>query len=190
MRASARSRSRWQRFRPREVELSAVEDLLRAVGAGQGGAMVVCGEAAIGKTALLEQALEAIPQARRLDAAGREFETELPFTALHELCVPLLDGLDSLPGPQRAALEVAFAVREGAAPDRFRVGLAVLGLLTGAARERPIVCVVDDTDWIDDASAQVLAFVARRVGDSPVALLFALRGPVASGRFAGCRCRR
>ncbi|MEV0406558.1 ATP-binding protein [Actinoallomurus sp. NPDC050550] len=172
------------------MELSAVEDLLRAVGAGQGGAMVVCGEAAIGKTALLEQALEAIPQARRLDAAGREFETELPFTALHELCVPLLDGLDSLPGPQRAALEVAFAVREGAAPDRFRVGLAVLGLLTGAARERPIVCVVDDTDWIDDASAQVLAFVARRVGDSPVALLFALRGPVASGRFAGCRCRR
>ncbi|WP_433174894.1 ATP-binding protein [Actinoallomurus sp. CA-150999] len=189
MTASARGRSQWQRFRSREVELSAVEDLLREVGAGRGGAMVVCGEAGIGKTALLEQALEVIPQARRLDAAGQEFETELPFTALHELCVPLLDGLDSLPGPQRAALEVAFAVREGAAPDRFRVGLAVLGLLTGAARERPVVCVVDDTDWIDDASAQVLAFVARRVGDSPVALLFALRGAVASGRFAGLPVR-
>ncbi|WUV04722.1 AAA family ATPase [Actinoallomurus sp. NBC_01490] len=184
-----RSRSRWQRFRSREVELSAVEDLLRAVRDGRGGAMVVRGEAGVGKTALLEQALAVVPQARRLDAAGREFETELSFTALHELCVPLLDGMDGLPGPQRAALEVAFAAREGAAPDRFRVGLAVLGLLTSAARERPIVCVIDDADWIDDASAQVLAFVARRVGDSPVALLFALRGPVAPGLLAGLPVR-
>ena len=108
------SRYRRQRFRSREVQLSAVEDLLRAVHAGRGGAMVVCGAAGIGKTALLDQALETIPQARRLDVAGEEFETELPFTALHELCVPLLGGLDSLPDPQRAALEVAFAVREGA----------------------------------------------------------------------------
>jgi DNA-binding CsgD family transcriptional regulator len=162
-------------FLSRTSELAAVERLLRAALAGRGGAIVIRGEAGIGKTELLEQALETVPGLRQRRVAGREFESELPFTALHELCTPMLTRLESLPEPQRASLEVAFALREGAAPDRFRVGLAVLGLLSDAAREQPVVCVVDDAQWLDHASAQVLAFVARRVAPEPVAFLFALR---------------
>jgi DNA-binding CsgD family transcriptional regulator len=171
--------------RSRTSELAAVEGLLRAAVAGRGGAIVIRGEAGIGKTELLEQALETVPGLRQRRVAGREFETELLFTALHELCKPMLTRLESLPEPQRASLEVAFALREGAAPDRFRVGLAVLGLLSDAAREQPVVCVVDDAQWLDHASAQVLAFVARRAESEPVAFLFALREPAESRLLEG-----
>ncbi|MCO5974956.1 ATP-binding protein [Actinoallomurus soli] len=158
------------------AELAAVERTLCAAVAGQGGVLLVCGEAGIGKTELIDRALDRVAGLRRLRAAGREFETELPFAGLHELCRPLLPYLETLPGPQRAALEVAFAVREGTLPDLFRVGLAVLGLLSAAASEQPIVCVVDDAQWLDHASTQALAFVARRIEHDPIALLFAVRG--------------
>jgi len=169
----------------RTSELAAVERLLQASLAGRGGALVIHGEAGIGKTELLEQALEAVPGLRQRRVAGREDETELLFTVLHDLCEPMLTHLESLPGPQRASLEVAFALRDGAEPDRFRVGLAVLGLLSAAAREQPVVCVVDDAQWLDPASAQVLAFVARRIESEPVAFLFALREPAESGMLEG-----
>jgi DNA-binding CsgD family transcriptional regulator len=171
--------------RSRTSERAAVERLLQATLAGRGGAIVIRGEAGIGKTELLEEALETVPGLRQRRVAGRESETELLFTALHELCKPMLMHLEPLPGPQRASLEVAFALRDGAEPDRFRVGLALLGLLSEAAHEQPVVCVVDDAQWLDHASAQVLAFVARRVESVPVAFLFALREPAESGMLEG-----
>lgn len=176
---------RLRRFHSRKPEVVRVERLLRAAQSGQGGAMIISGEAGVGKTALLEQALKTVPDLRRLNVAGLESDSEVSFAALHELCVPLLGGLETLPDPQRAALEGAFAMRHDAKPDRFRVGLAVLSLLTQAARERAIVCVVDDAHWIDDATAQVLAFVARRIDETPVALLLAQREPAPLGRLAG-----
>jgi len=93
---------------------------------------------------------------------------ELAFAALHQLCVPVLDHLDRLPGPQRDALGIAFALTEGAAPDGLLVSLAVLSLLSAAAEERPLLCVVDDAQWLDRASAQTLAFVARRIEHCPL----------------------
>ena len=104
-----------------------------------------------------------------------ESELELPFAALHQLCGPLLGGLAALPQPQQQALRVTFGLATGSAPDRFLVGLAVLGLLAEAAAPRPLVCLVDDAQWLDDASAQVLGFVARRLLAESVLLLFAVR---------------
>ncbi|MCO6000181.1 ATP-binding protein [Actinoallomurus rhizosphaericola] len=162
---------------PRTAELAVVERTLRATASGQGGAIVIRGEAGIGKTELIEQALNRTEGLRRLRTAGREFETELAFTALHELCQPLLPPfLETLPAPQRTAVEVAFALRDGTTPDPFRLGLGVLGLLSAAAQEQPIVCVVDDVQWLDQASAQALSFVARRIEHDPIAVLFAVRG--------------
>jgi hypothetical protein len=111
-------------------------------------------------------------------AAGAESEMELAFAGLHQLCVPMMGHLDRLPGPQRDALSVAFGLSSGSAPDRFLVGLAVLGLLAEVAEERPLVCVVDDAQWLDRVSAQTLAFVARRLLAERVALVFAVREPV------------
>src|SRR5258705_12733737 len=108
---------------------------------------------------------------------------ELAFAALQQLCAPLMDRVDRLPVPQRDALGVAFGLRSGQAPDRFLVGLAVLSLLSEVARERPLLCVVDDAQWLDGASAQALAFVARRLLAEPVALIFATREP--GGEFTG-----
>ena len=102
---------------------------------------------------------------------------ELAFAALHQLCAPMLDGLDRLPGPQRDALGVAFGLRDGTAPDRFLVGLAVLSLLSDVAEQQPLLCVIDDAQWLDRVSAQVLAFVARRLLAEPVALLIVAREP-------------
>ncbi len=110
---------------------------------------------------------------------------ELPFAALHQLCGRMLSRLDRLPGPQRAALGVAFGLRPGSAPDRFLVGLAVLGLLSEVAADQPLLCLVDDAQWLDQASAQALAFVARRLDAESVALLFGTRDPAAAGGLAG-----
>jgi hypothetical protein len=110
-------------------------------------------------------------------AGGVESEMELAFAALHQLCGPLLDRLELLPGPQREALGVAFGLRAGEAPDRFLVGLGVLSLLSEVAGDRPLLCVVDDAHWLDRASAQALAFAARRLLAEPVALIFAAREP-------------
>ena len=118
-------------------------------------------------------------------AEGVESEMELPFAALQQLCARMLDRLGELPGPQRDALGVAFGLRAGSAPDRFLVGLAVLGLLSDVAAGQPLLCLVDDAQWLDQASAQVLAFVARRLDAESVAMLFGTRDPAGQGDLAG-----
>jgi AAA ATPase domain len=138
---------------------------------------VVRGEAGVGKSALLEYVVGAAADMRVARAVGMESEMELAFAGLHVLCAPLLDRLEGLPGPQRDALGIAFGLRAGAAPDRFMVGLAVLTLLAEVAEDRPLLCVVDDAQWLDRASAQVLAFAARRLLAEPVGLIFAAREP-------------
>ncbi len=149
----------------------------------QGGAVVLRGEAGAGKTALLRHAIAAAHDLTVVRAVGIEPEMELAFAALHQLCLPLLDRLDGLPDPQRDALETAFGLSAGTVPDRFVVGVAALGLLSAAAGERPLLCVVDDAQWLDRESAQALAFVGRRVLAERVLLLFAMRD--ADPKFAG-----
>jgi hypothetical protein len=159
----------------RETERAALDSLLADVRSGRGRAMVVRGEAGVGKSALLDYAIRAAAGMRVAHAVGMESEMELAFASLHQLCLPLLDRVESLPGPQRDALGVAFGLREGAAPDRFLVGLAVLTLLAEVAEDQPLLCIVDDAQWLDRASAQVLAFAARRLLAEPVGLVFAAR---------------
>jgi DNA-binding CsgD family transcriptional regulator len=139
--------------------------------------LVVSGEPGVGKTALLESALGSASGFRVARAVGVESEMELAFAALQQLCAPLLDRLDRLPAPQRDALGVAFGLRAGEAPDRFLVGLAVLSLLAEVAEEQPFLCVVDDAQWLDRASAQALVFVARRLLAESVALVLVTREP-------------
>ena len=167
----------------RRVEREALERLLAAVRGGQSRVLVVCGEPGVGKTALVESAIGSASGFGVLRAVGIESEMELPFAALHQLCSPILDRLDQLPGPQQDALGVAFGVRAGDAPDRFLVGLAVLSLLSEVAAQRPLVCVVDDAQWLDRASAQALVFVGRRLLAESVALVLATRNP--SDEFEG-----
>ena len=161
----------------RRAECDAVADLLAHAQAGRSGVLVVRGEAGIGKTALLEHARDVATTSgfRVQQAVGVESETQLTFAGLHQLCAPLLDRAAALPEPQRNALDVAFGQREGTAPDRFLVGLAALNLLDEVAEEAPLLCLVDDAQWLDQASAQVLAFVARRVAAEQLALVFAVR---------------
>lgn len=145
---------------------------------GAGGAIVVRGEPGSGKTALLSRVIERAPGVRVVQVAGVESERELGFAALHQLLFPLFGGLDRVPGPQREALGVAFGLLSAAAPpDRFLVGLGVLSLLADAAGERPVLLAVDDAQWLDSATADVLAFVARRVRPMPVAVVLAVREP-------------
>jgi len=157
-------------------EREVLERLVADVRASQSRVLVVRGEAGIGKTALLGQLSAAADGCRIARAAGVESEMELAFAGLHALCAPMLDRLGHLPGPQRDALSTAFGLSAGPAPDRFLVGLAVLCLLADAAEERPLVCIVDDAQWLDRVSAQTLAFVARRLLAERVGLVFALRG--------------
>jgi DNA-binding CsgD family transcriptional regulator len=159
----------------RGPECAALDRLLGAVRAGQSGALVVRGEPGVGKTALLEYAVEQAAGCRVVRAAGVESEMELAFAALHQLCAGLLDGREALPEPQRDALAVAFGLKSGTPPDRFFVGVAVLGLLAEAASDRPLVCVVDDAQWLDRESAQALAFAARRLMAESVAVILAAR---------------
>jgi DNA-binding CsgD family transcriptional regulator len=161
----------------RQRERQALDRLMGDLRSGRGRALVVRGEAGVGKSALLEYAAGAAADMRVARAAGVESEMELAFAGVHQLCAPLLDRLERLPGPQRDALGIAFGLRGGGAPDRFLVGLAVLTLLSEAAGDRPLLCVVDDAQWLDRASAQVLGFVARRLLADPVGLLFAARDP-------------
>jgi DNA-binding CsgD family transcriptional regulator len=158
-------------------ERAALSQLLDAARAGRSGVLVMRGEPGIGKTALLEHAVESAAGLRVVRVAGVESEMELAFAALHQLCAPMLDKLAALPDPQREALGVAFGLDTGAAPDRFLVGLAALSLLSEAAEQQPLLCVIDDAQWLDRASAQALGFVARRLLAEPVALVFATRAP-------------
>ena len=153
------------------------DGLIDAVRAGESRVLVVRGEAGVGKTALLEYVAGRATGCQVARATGVQSEMELAFAGLHQLCAPMLDHLDQLPGPQRDALRTAFGIGAGSAPDRFLVALAVLGLLSEVAGERPLVCVVDDQQWFDSASAQVLGFVARRLAADPVGLVFAARVP-------------
>src|SRR5216683_2275125 len=169
----------------RRQQCRALDGLLAEVRAGRSRVLAVRGEAGIGKTALLGYTAEAAQDFRVARAEGIESEMELPFAALHQLCGRMLDRLDRLPGPQRDALGVAFGLRSGSAPDRFFVGLAVLGLLAEVAAERPLLCLVDDAQWLDRASAQALAFVARRLDAESVALLFGTRDRAGDGGLTG-----
>jgi len=147
--------------------------------------LVVCGEPGIGKTALLDYAAGQASGFRVVRAWGVESEMELPYAGLHQLCLPLLDRLEKLPGPQRDALQVAFGLREGRPPERFLVGLAILSLLSGSAEDQPLACLVDDAQWLDHSSVQALAFAARRLLAEPVALIFAVREPSGERELAG-----
>jgi len=169
----------------RRPQCEALDLLLAEVRTGRSRVLVVCGEPGIGKTALLGYAAETASDFRVARADGVESEMELPFAALNQLCGRMLGRLDRLPGPQRDALGVAFGLRPGSAPDRFLVGLAVLGLLSEAAADQPLMCLIDDAQWLDRASAQALAFVARRLDAESVALLFGTRDPAAGGDLAG-----
>jgi hypothetical protein len=150
---------------------------LNGVRAGEGRALVVRGEPGVGKTVLLDYLAERASGCLVARAEGVQSEMELAFAGLHHLCAPMLDHAESLPVPQREALRTAFGLSAGPVPDRFLVGLAVLGLLSETAGERPLVCVVDDQQWLDGASAQALGFAARRLGADPVGLVFAARVP-------------
>jgi DNA-binding CsgD family transcriptional regulator len=147
------------------------------VRAGEGQALVVRGEPGVGKTVLLDYLARRASASLVARAAGVQSEMELAFAGLHQLCAPMLDHAESLPVPQREALRTAFGLSAGPVPDRFLVGLAVVGLLSETAGERPLVCVVDDQQWLDHASAQALGFAARRLGADPVGLVFAARVP-------------
>jgi len=159
----------------RSSERAALDGVLDAVRAGGSQALVVRGDPGAGKSALLEYVAERSSGCRILHALGVESEMELAFAGLQQLCAPLLGRLERLPAPQAEALATAFGLQPGAAPDRFLVSLAVLSLLGDAAEERPLVGLVDDAQWLDRASAQVLAFVARRLLAESVALVFASR---------------
>jgi predicted ATPase len=158
-------------LRGRRDECAALDGLLDGARGGRSGALVVRGDAGVGKTALLEYVIASATDLGIVRAVGVESERELAFAALHQLCVPVLDRLQRLPGPQHDALRVTFGLSEAPVPDRFLVGLAVLGLLAEAAEERALVCVVDDAQWLDTASAQALAFVARRLFEGSRRLL-------------------
>ncbi|WP_328321499.1 AAA family ATPase [Kribbella sp. NBC_00382] len=161
----------------REAEIAQLQELLRSAQAGRSAVLVVRGGAGVGKSAVLDQVVDGAKGLRVLRALGIESEMELAFAALHQLCAPLLSRLPELPAPQRAALETVFGTSTGTPPDRFMVGLAVLSLISLAADEQPMCCVVDDAQWLDRASAQVLGFVARRLLAEPIAFVFGTRQP-------------
>src|SRR5580693_3694289 len=176
-RAASQSRGRAARLTGRGDEMSVLAGLVAAVRAGESRVLVVRGEPGVGKTALLDHLAGQAQGCRVVRAAGVQSEMELAFAGLHQLCAPMLDRLDRLPDPQREALRTAFGLGVGPAPDRFLVGLAVLGLLSEVAGELPLVCVIDDEQWLDRASAQALGFVARRLAAESVGLVFATRVP-------------
>jgi DNA-binding CsgD family transcriptional regulator len=160
-------------------ERGVLDRFVAGVRAGEGQALVVRGEPGVGKTVLLDYLAGGATSSgcRVVRATGVQSEMELAFAGLHQLCAPMLDHAESLPVPQREALRTAFGLSAGPVPDRFLVGLAVLGLLSEAAGERPLVCMVDDQQWLDRASAQALGFAARRLAADPVGLVFAARVP-------------
>jgi DNA-binding CsgD family transcriptional regulator len=172
-------------FHDRVGERAALERLLREVRDGHSGVLVIRGEAGVGKSALLRHLAHEATGFRIAQIAGVESEMELPFAGLHQLCGPMLGRLDTLPHPQQRALRVALGLATGEPPDRFLVALGALTLLSEVARQQPLLCVVDDTQWLDDASRQVLGFVARRMVAESVALVFALREPGEDAALAG-----
>ncbi|MEV4352739.1 AAA family ATPase, partial [Actinoplanes sp. NPDC049596] len=172
-------------LRGRRAERAVLERTVADVRAGRGRALLVRGEAGVGKSALLQYVAGRADGARIARAAGAESEMELPFAGLHQLCAPMLDRRDRLPDPQRAALAVAFGDAAGPAPDRFLVGVAVLSLLAAVSEEQPLLCLIDDAQWLDSTSAQTLTFAARRLLAERVGLLFAIREAAAGPEWRG-----
>ncbi|MCW2963626.1 MAG: ATP-dependent transcriptional regulator, MalT-like, LuxR family [Actinomycetia bacterium] len=168
-------RARATELTGRRSECGVLDRLIDAVRAGESRALVVRGEPGVGKTALLEYVVDQAASCRVARAVGVQSELELAFAGLHQLLAPMLDHLDRLPVPQRDALRTVFGLSDGPAPDRFFIGLAVLNLLSDAAEEQPLICVVDDAHWLDRESMQVLAFVARRLEAESVGFVFAAR---------------
>jgi len=172
-------------LRGRHNERDVLDRQLQRIRAGESSVLVVRGEAGVGKTALLEYVAQRAAGCRIVRVAGVESEMELAFAGLHQLCAPMFDGLDGLPGPQQDALRVAFGLQDGPAPNRFIVALAVLSLLAEAAEVEPLACLVDDAQWLDRASAQALAFVARRLLAERIAMVFTVREPSDAGELTG-----
>jgi DNA-binding CsgD family transcriptional regulator len=172
-------------LRGRRAECAMLDQLVADVRAGQSRVLVLRGGPGTGKTALLDYLAGHAAGCRLVRVAGIEPEIEFAFAGLHQLLVPMLDRLEQLPGPQRDALRTVFGLSAGPAPERFLVALAVLSLLSEVARERPLVCVVDDAQWLNQASAQVLAFVARHLAAVPAAVIFAVREPADARGVAG-----
>src|SRR3954469_4564352 len=169
----------------RASEREVLDRLLAYVRGGQSGILVIRGEAGIGKTALLRYAAGHAPGFGAVQVAGAQAEIELPFAGIQQLCTPMLDRLDALPRPQRDALSVALGLASGDVPERFLVGLAVLGLLSAEAEGRPLLCLVDDAQWLDAASGTILGFVARRLLAESVAMVVAVREPNTRHDFDG-----
>jgi len=161
----------------REEERGLLDGFLADLRRGQSRSLVLRGEAGIGKTALIEYLIESASDMTALRSGGVESEMELAFSGLHQLCAPLLDRVEKLPVPQRDALRVVFGMTGGAPPDRFLVALGVLSLFSEAAEARPVLCVVDDAQWLDQASVVTLAFVARRLLAESVGMVFSARAP-------------
>jgi DNA-binding CsgD family transcriptional regulator len=160
----------------RQEQVHRLDEVISSAKKGQGGVLVLRGEPGIGKSTLLGHA-EAVAQGFRvIRASGSEFEMELPFAALHQLCVPVLDHLAELPAGHSEALRIAFGLATGT-PELFRIGLATLELLGVASRRQPVLCLIDDAHWLDDDSAKALGFLARRITSEPVAMVFATRVP-------------
>lgn len=167
----------------RDAETRALAEFVDDVRSGSSRVLVLRGECGLGKTALLQWVVEQAGDCQVLRAAGVEAEMELAFAGLHQLLVPTLPRLSNLPSPQREALHTAFGVEAGGAPDRFLIALAALGLLADTAKQQPLICLIDDEQWLDRASAQALAFVARRLGEESVGLIFATQ--VTTDELAG-----
>jgi hypothetical protein len=161
----------------RRSEHDVLDRFVADVRAGQGRALVVRGGPGVGKTELLRHLIAEVPGFGVTQVTGVESEMELPYAGLYQLCAPMLGRLGSLADPQRRALSVAFGLASGESPDRFLVALAALSLIEEAVQERPLLCIVDDAQWLDQASALVLGFIARRLLAEPVALVFAVRTP-------------
>src|SRR4051812_17328775 len=177
MTAEGRFRGPGARLRGRAGECALLDDLLSAIRRGESRSLVLRGEAGIGKTALLEYLIASASDFTVVRAVGVESDMELAYASLHQLCGPLLDRLERLPAPQRKALEIVFGISAGGPPDRFLVGLAVLSLFSDAAEQLPLLCVIDDAQWLDQASALTLTFVARRLLADRVGIVFAAREP-------------
>jgi predicted ATPase len=159
----------------RDQERSRIGELLDGARAARSAALVILGEPGVGKSALLEDAREQAVGMRVLSGSGVESEAQLPFAALHQILRPVLDLVENLPPPQTAALHGALGMSTGAGDDRFLISLATLSLLAEAAEEEPLLCLVDDAHWLDEASADALVFVARRLEAEGIVMLFAAR---------------
>src|SRR5690242_20104930 len=172
-------------FVGRASERELLDGLLARVRGGESEVLVIRGQAGIGKTALLRYAARQASGYRVAELVGVEAEVELAFAGIHQLCGPMLDRLAELPAPQRDALSIALGLVAGEVPDRFLVGLAVLSLLAAVAEERPLLCLVEDAQWLDGASSQIVGLVARRLRAESVAVVVAVREPAGGHDFDG-----